>query len=352
MEQPFKVDDRVQVPSKNTGKLASGVIVAGHGRAGARVWEVRLDGESTTQRLRSDRLRPFVATKPIERRPAPKERKRSSPKKKKRKQQETWPDAHPNEWPKGHRGYDRNPDEDLTLSDEGASYQGKPVPPPFRWGRQIRNLPKSSDGWSPEMWLEKPANCEKSFKALCATWADEQDPGDLEKWKKLCVWDWCPDMEPPPWWRIRDHEDDTYMVLCLCFVLNFRCYQPGLGQDFGEFLRDALKGDTAAKALNAVNNKLRPIAEDDWLKKHQKPTKCPWPNCGIPFAQLPSDQVHFDHQALTRHGRNYYCKPCNTEALTLYDAKGPKRAGEIIKAAVLHTSFKGCCITVPLAPDS
>ena len=92
-----------------------------------------------------------------------------------------------------------------------------------------------------------------------------------------------------------------------------------------------------------MNKKLKEIAEPLWLKTHQKPTKCPWPNCGIPFAQLPSDQIHFDHQALTRHGRNYYCMKCNTEAVALYDAKGPKRAGEIIVAAVLHTSFKGCC---------
>ena len=176
---------------------------------------------------------------------------------------------------------------------------------------------------------------------------DEQDPADLEKWKNDCVWGWCPDMEPPPWWRIRLHDDDTYTVLCLCFVFNLRCYQPGLDQDFTEFLREALKGDNAAKALKAVDEKLRPIAETDWLKTHQKPTKCPWPRCGIPFAQLPSDQIHFDHQALTRHGRNYYCKPCNTEGQALYDAMGPKRAGEIIMAAGMHAAFKGSCITVP-----
>ena len=348
MEHPFKVGDSVQVPAQHTGKLVTGVIVAHHDKT---VWEVRVAGESTTKRVRSDHMRPVAVPKPIQRRPAPK--KRVAPKEKKRKvEKETWPDAHPNECPKDYRGYDRNEREDLTLSDEGASYQGKPVPPPFRRGYQNRNLPKSSDGWSPEDWMQKPPDCTKSFKELCKTWADEQDPADLEKWKKDCVWGWCPDMEPPPWWRIRLHDDDTYTVLCLCFVLNFRCYQPGLGQDFKEFLREALKDGPAAKALNKVNEKLRPLAKDDWLKTHKKPTKCPWPNCGIPFAQLPSDQIHFDHQALTRHGRNYYCKPCNTEGQALYDAKGPKKAGEIIEAAVLHTSFKGCCITMPLAPDS
>ena len=200
--------------------------------------------------------------------------------------------------------------------------------------------------------MQKPPDCEKSFEQLCTTWADEQDAGDLKKWESACVWGWRPGKKKPPWWRIRFHEDDTYTVLCLCFVFNFRCYQPGLGQDFTEFLREALKGDNAAKALRAVDEKLRPIAETDWLKTHQKPTKCPWPRCGIPFAQLPSDQCHFDHQALTRHGRNYYCKPCNTEGQALYDSKGPKKAGEIIEAAVLHTAFKGAFITVPLAPGS
>ena len=117
-------------------------------------------------------------------------------------------------------------------------------------------------------------------------------------------------------------------------------------------LQDALNNDNSAKALKAVNVKLKAIAERDWRAKHPKPTKCPWPDCGIPFAQLGPHEIHFDHQALTRHGRNYYCMPCNTEGQALYDAKGPKRAGEIIVAAALHTSFKGCCITVPLAPDS
>ena len=349
MEHPFKVGDPVRVPRQDTGELVTGVIVDLDEKG---VWEVRIAGESTTKRLRSDRMRPVAVPEPIKRREPPKKRQLPAPKKKKTQKRDTWPDAHPNEWPKGYRGYDRNLREDLNLPDEGAPYEGKPKPPPFRWGRQIRNLPKSSDGWSPEMWLEKPANCMKSFKALCATWADEQDPADLEKWKKDCVWDWCPDMEPPPWWRIRFHEDDTYTVLCLCFVFNFRCYQPALGQDFDEFLRVALKRDTAAKALDKVNKKLKELAEPLWNATHQKPTKCPWPNCGIPFAQLASDQIHFDHQALTRHGRNYYCKPCNNEGQALYDAMGPKRAGEIIEAAVLHTSFKGCFITMPLAPDS
>ena len=352
MEHRFAVDDRVQVAHRATGKLTPGVIVALHEN---NVWEVRLDGESTTQRMRPDRMKPLASTKPIKRRPAPKKREPLPVpewrKKEKQQKREVWPDAHQNELPKG-SNYDRNADEDLTLSDEGASFQGKPVPPPFRRGRQIRKLPMSSDGWSPEMYFEKPPDCEKSFEQLCTTWADEQDAGDLEKLENDCVWGWRPGKKKPPWWRIRFHEDDTYTVLCLCFVFNFRCYQPGLGQDFDEYLREALKRDTAAKALNAVNVKLKELAEPLWLKTHQKPTKCPWPNCGIPFAQLASDQVHFDHQALTRHGRNYYCKPCNTEGQALFDAKGPKRAGEIIEAAVLHTSFKGCFITVPLAAGS
>ena len=348
MEHNFAVDDRVQIMAPDH-KLVTATVVAlpVYG-----VWEVRIDGQSTVYRTRGP-LQPLAAPKPIERRPAPKERKRSSPKKEKKKKQkrDTWPDAHPNEFPKSAR-YDRNTGEDLTLSDEGASYEGKPVPPPFRRGPMIRKLPESSDGWSPEMYFEKPADCEKSFKELCKTWADEQDPADLENWKKLCVWGWCPDMEVPPWWRIRFHEDDTYTVPCLCFVLNFRCYQPGLGQDFIEFLREALKNDSAARALNSVNKKLKELAKPLWNATHQKPTKCPWPNCGIPFAQLPSDQIHFDHQALTRHGRNYYCKPCNIQGQALYDAMGPKRAGEIIEAAALHTAFKGAFITVPLAPGS
>ena len=353
MEPSFAQGDRVKVPvSTNPGsKLGTGTLVAL--TDGGRYWMVRLDGESTTRRVGRHSVMPLAeATKPIPRRP-PKKRKQPSPKKQKKPaKRKTWPDAHRNELPKGSNGYDRNEREDLTLPDEGASYEGKPKPPPFRRGYQNRKLPMSSDGWSPEDWMQKPPDCTKSVKELCATWASEQDPADLEKWKNDCVWGWCPGMEPPPWWRIRLHDDDTYTVLCLCFVLNFRCYQPGIGQDFDEFLRDALKRDNAAKALGAVNDKLRPIAEDDWLKTHQKPTKCPWPNCGIPFAQLASDQVHFDHQALTRHGRNYYCKPCNTEGQALFDAKGPKRAAEIIMATGIHTAFKGCFITMPLAPDS
>ena len=351
MEHPYAVGEKVKVLIQGGRKSATGTVVALPENRGW--WSVRIAGEQTVRSVRLEHLKPLaVSTKPIKRREPPKERKRSSPKKKKKKQKENWPDAHENELPKGSKNYDRNTGEDLTLSDEGASFQGQPVPPPFRRGHQIRNLPVSSDGWSPVMYFEKPADCEKSFEELCETWADEQDPDDLEAWEKDCVWGWCPGKKKPPWWRIRFHEDDTYTVLCLCFVYNFRCYQPGLGQDFTEFLREALKGDNAAKALRAVDDKLRPIAEDDWLKTHQKPTKCPWPRCGKPFAQLAPDQVHFDHQALTRHGRNYYCKPCNNEGQALYDSKGPKRAGEIIVAAALHTSFKGCCITVPLAPDS
>ena len=350
MERRFAVGDSVQVSHRGTGKLASGVIVA-IPENDMLPYDVRIDGESAVQQFRRARLQPLASTKPIKRRDPPKKRKPPPPKKQQKKKREAWPDAHRNEFAKGPK-YDRNTGEDLTLSDEGASYEGQPVPPPFRRGHQIRNLPESSDGWSPENWMQKPPDCEKSFEQLCTTWADEQDAGDLEKWENDCVWGWCPGKKKPPWWRIRFHEDDTYTVLCLCFVLNFRCYQPGLGQDFDEYLRLALKNDSTARALNSVNVKLRAIAEDDWLAKHKKPTKCPWPDCGIPFAQLPSGQVHFDHQALTRHGRNYYCKPCNTEGQALYDAKGPKKAGEIIEAAVLHTSFKGCCITMPLAPDS
>ena len=348
MEHPFGVGDSVQVWIDRKGWV-TGAIVALPERGGW--WSVRIHGEQTVRSARLEHLKPLAAPKPIQRRPPPKQRKRSSPKKKKRKQQETWPDAHSNELRKG-PNYDRNTDEDLTLSDEGASFQGQPVPPPFRRGHQIRNLPMSSDGWSPENWMQKPPDCEKSFEELCETWADEQDAGDLKKWESDCVWGWRPGKKKPPWWRIRFHEDDTYTVLCLCFIFNFRCYQPGLGQDFDEFLRNALKRDNAAKALKAVNDKLRPIAERDWRAKHKKPTKCPWPDCGIPFAQLAPDQIHFDHQALTRHGRNYYCKPCNTEGQALYDAMGPKRAGEIIEAAALHTAFKGAFITVPLAPGS
>ena len=354
MEHPFGVGDSVQVYIQATEKLVTARVVVLPNEHG--VWEVRVDGESTTRRVRVDTMRPLAAPKPIKRRPPPKKREplpvpEWRKKEKLQKKDNSWPDAHPNELRKG-PNYDRNTDEDLTLSDEGASYQGKPVPPPFRRGLTIRNLPMSSDGWSPENWMQKPPDCEKSFEELCETWADEQDAGDLKKWESDCVWGWRPGKKKPPWWRIRFHEDDTYTVLCLCFVYNFRCYQPALGQDFTEFLREALKNDKAARALNSVNEKLRAIAEDDWLAKHRKPTKCPWPDCGIPFAQLPSDQIHFDHQALTRHGRNYYCKPCNNEGQALYDAMGPKRAGEIIEAAVLHTSFKGCFITMPLAPDS
>ena len=347
MEHPFKVGESVQVANKDTGKLTIGVIVT-IPENGSLPWDVRVDGE--IQQIRRARLLPLTSTKPIKRRDPPKKRKQL-PKKKKKDKRKNWADALQNELPKG-SDYDRNPDEDLTLSDEGASFEGKPKPPPFRRGRQIRRLPMSSDGWSPEMYFEKPPDCEKSFEQLCETWADEQDEGDLEKWESDCVWGWRPGKKKPPWWRIRFHEDDTYTVLCLCFVLNFRCYQPGLGQDLKEFLRDALKDGSAAKALKAVNDKLRPIAEDDWLKKHKKPTSCPWPDCGIPFAQPASNEVHFDHQALTRHGRNYYCMKCNTEGQALYDAKGPKRAGEIIMAAGMHAAFKGSCITVPLAPDS
>ena len=166
----FAVDDRVQVlVGRSDSKLTTGVVVALH----ENVCEVRIDGMSTTQRMRFGSLKPLGAPKPIKRRPPPKKREplpepEWRKKEKLQKRDNSWPDAHPNELLKDAR-YDRNQDEDLTLPDEGASFQGKPPPPPFRRGHQIRNFPKSSDGWSPEMYLEKPPDCEKSFKELCKT---------------------------------------------------------------------------------------------------------------------------------------------------------------------------------------
>lgn len=297
-------------------------------------------------------------TQPIKRRPPTvrkalpePDRVKRSREKKRTSRETTWPDAHPNELRESPR-YARNEDENLDLPDEGASYQGKPKVRPFRRGLQIRGLPPSSDGWSPEQYLEKPADCGKSFKAFCETWASEQDAGPLVEWQADCVWGWCPGGAPPDWWRIKLHPDDTYMVLCLCFVYNFRCYQPGLGQDFDEFLRVALKRDSAADALKAVSDKLRTLCEKDWNKKNDRPEECAWPDCGKPLAQLESHEIHFCHQALTRFGLGYYCRPCNIVGQALFDAWGPKKAGEIIEKAVLHTSFKGVFITMPLAPES
>ena len=72
----------------------------------------------------------------------------------------------------------------------------------------------------------------------------------------------------------RNDDDATYRVLCFCWAKNIRCYQPVLGLDFDEFLKKALKGDSVAKGLIAIDDSCRRISEKAWLEENEKPEKC------------------------------------------------------------------------------
>ena len=186
--------------------------------------------------------------------------------------------AHPNERALS-RHYDRCKRERFDLSTKGTTFAHlTTVPPGFRRGFQITDLPESKDGWAPHH-LKKPEGFTGTWKELCENWAREF-PHLLPQCEADCVWGedgkgWTPAKPPPSWWRLGYHEDDTYRMLCYCFSRNFRCYQPLLGLDFTEFCEHALKGDNTAKALVSINNALKKIGQADFDAKHkEKPAKC------------------------------------------------------------------------------
>jgi len=265
----------------------------------------------------------------------------------------SFPDAHDNEL-RPSKKYDRNPSEVLDLSDDGASWQGQPRPPAFRrghqFGRRDQGVPVDVDGqpWTP--FDPAPADCTHTYRELSERWAQAQSSEFLADLRRRCVWDYAPGDPPPPWWRISRHDDDTYEVLNLCFVDNYRCYQPGLAQDFTEFLVKALKapenlrGATGAwKRLLAVDHRLRELAR---LDKPARGRTCPI--CDIPFAQLGARDIHFDHKALTRIARGDMCRPCNLGVVAHWDSFGPSHAEASLEDVTLAAGIRGVCLVMPL----
>ena len=180
--------------------------------------------------------------------------------------------AHPNELALGPR-YDRCSDEKHNLDPARTPFASKPKPPRALCGHEFKGVKLSKDGWAPGE--NKPRKCKLTYKELAENWAAEHTPAELKQFKKDCVWNWRPGMPPPDWWRLDIDDDATYRVLCLCWVLNFRCYQPVMGLDFDEFCKKALanKG-VAARLLLAINKSCRSISEKAWNKKNKKPEKC------------------------------------------------------------------------------
>ena len=186
--------------------------------------------------------------------------------------------AHPNEVVLCSK-YDRCPSERHDLDPARTPFASKPKPPRFIRGRAFENtkagtkLPRSKDGWVPGE--KKPSKCKLTYKQLAKRWAAERSKAELGQYKKDCVWGkWCPGMRPPSWWRLDLDDDATYRVLCFCWAKNIRCYQPVLGLDFDEFLKKALKGDSVAKGLIAIDDSCRRISEKAWLEENEKPEKC------------------------------------------------------------------------------
>ncbi len=180
--------------------------------------------------------------------------------------------AHPNEVVLCAR-YDRCPDERNDLDTSRTPFASKPKPPGFRRGRQFPKLPRSEDGWVPGE--NKPKKCALTYKQLAERWAAERSKAELDQYKKDCVWaKWCPGMRAPKWWRLDLDDDATYRVLCFCWRYNIRCYQPVMGLDFDEFCKKALKGDSVAKALKAVDKDCKAISEKAWNEENEKPAKC------------------------------------------------------------------------------
>ena len=290
--------------------------------------------------------------------------------------------AHPNELALAPGHYDGCQDERRDLDTARTPFAGKPKPRRFIRGYQLKNLPRSEDGWVPGE--KKPSKCKRTYKELAERWLAERSKAERDQYKKDCVWaKWCPGMRPPNWWRLDLDDDAAYHVLCFCWRYNFRCYQPVMGLDFDEFLKKALKGDAVAKALKAIDKSCRKISEKAWLEENEKPEECDdsvyierrllrvddaamaststpssrdnfihaGPACGVKFAELDAKDVHFHHKALTVTGLGYFCRPCNQGVAGAYDRMGPVAAKAALKRAAVASTMKGVCIVLPLKKE-
>ena len=72
------------------------------------------------------------------------------------------------------------------------------------------------------------------------------------------------------------------------------------------------------------------------------------PACGVAFAELDAQGVHFHHKALTVTGVGYFCAPCNQGIAGAYDRVGPVAARKSLKRAAAASTMKGVCIVLPL----
>ena len=76
------------------------------------------------------------------------------------------------------------------------------------------------------------------------------------------------------------------------------------------------------------------------------------PSCGVAFAELAKENIHFHHKALTVTGIGYFCKPCNVNVATAYDCFGPVHARGALKRAAVASTMKGVCIFMPVRDES
>ena len=72
------------------------------------------------------------------------------------------------------------------------------------------------------------------------------------------------------------------------------------------------------------------------------------PSCGVAFAELAKENIHFHHKALTVTGLGYFCKPCNQGVATVWDRFGPVHAEAALERAAVASTMKGVCIVLPM----
>ena len=58
--------------------------------------------------------------------------------------------------------------------------------------------------------------------------------------------------------------------------------------------------------------------------------------------------MHFDHKALTRTGRGYFCKPCNMGVIPVWGRFGPVHARAAYKRVAVASGMRGVCCVLPL----
>ena len=75
------------------------------------------------------------------------------------------------------------------------------------------------------------------------------------------------------------------------------------------------------------------------------------PSCGVAFAELAKENIHFHHKALTVTGLGYFCRPCNVGTAGAYDRMGPVAARAALKRATVASTMKGACIVLPLKKE-